>query len=302
MKKRLVALVMTLCVAVALVVPAGATEINKDSFSISSSGEEYIDIAGLVAQGNEKLIPASIEILSVETLNEYDMLVNYKDENKLSNGIAEQELMARAKMTDTELYDMGYTKEGISILRNYDGSPIEENPQLRAATASLTGVISKIASNSTSASAKFSFSWSQRPVVILAGVNDYISCIWIGTNSSNGPAQLRYSTSSCTVKYSDGATRTYSPRIVNSMYSIQVSALQSTQWNATGNYIKSGSLSVYVREQVTANTLRATEFGFNYGHSTIAVNGGVTILPSPRPSFSLGIGVSNTWESWKTVR
>ena len=62
MKKRLVALVMTLCVAVALVVPAGATEINKDSFSISSSGEEYIDIARLVAQGNEKVIPASIEI------------------------------------------------------------------------------------------------------------------------------------------------------------------------------------------------------------------------------------------------
>ena len=96
--------------------------------------------------------------------------------------------------------------------------------------------------------------------------------------------------------------KSYTPNIINSMQSVQAKPLQSTQWNATGNYLKSGSLSVYVKEHVTVNTLKATEFGFNYGHATLTANGGVSILPGVRPSFSIGVAVTNVWTGWKTIK
>lgn len=293
---------------------AVSTETNIPD--LDSISKECVDVAELISEGKSDQIPEYIDVLDVKTFNEYDMALNLKSQNKntlqtagyttkmideMANGGIERELMARAQMKDEELYAMGYTPNEISILRDYDGSPIEDNPQLRAATATLTGSISKISASDSTASAMFNFSWSKKPLVILAQVSDMLSCGWSGTNQGNEECQMIYSSSSCVIKYSDGSMRSYTPAIKNSLKWIQAKVLQSTVPAADGNYIKSGTFAVYLKEHVTVHKLSKTEFGFSYGHSTIVANGGVTILPNVKPTFSFGIGVSNAYSGWKTV-
>ena len=35
---------------------------------------------------------------------------------------------------------------------------------------------------------------------------------------------------------------------------------------------------------------------------TLTANGGVSILPGVRPSFSIGVAVTNVWTGWKTIK
>lgn len=318
MKKKVITCVSVLCLIYSTVIMAGAAAPTEtDKLDLASISGECVDVAELIAEGRSDEVPEYVEVLSVSEVSEYDVLLNYKSQSEdilkkegysikdiknIKSGEIERELMARAQMEDEELYAMGYTEAGISILRDYDGSPIEENPQLRDAAATLNGSISKIASGSSTASAMFSFSWSQCPLVILAQVNDYITCGWVGTNVNNLGCTMHVSNTSCTVRYSDGDLRTFTVNVKDSLKWVQAPVLQASKSSDTGNYIKSGNLCVYVKEQVTVNKLAATEFCFHYGHSTVVLNGGVSIVPNKAtPTFTAGIGVTEVWHNSKTI-
>lgn len=113
---------------------------------------------------------------------------------------------------------------------------------------------------------------------------------------------MKYATGNCSITYSDGTKKTYPPAVKDSLLWVQSAVLQSTKNSATGNYLKSGSMSVQVQEHEIVRNLAATEFTFHYGHSTIVFSGGVTFSLTLQPNFSLGIGVVEEYLDHATVR
>lgn len=70
--------------------------------------------------------------------------VNLSDEELeyIMSDAIESELLYRASLPAEVLKEnYGYSDEAIDILRNYDGGRLEDNPQLRAASATLTAYI-----------------------------------------------------------------------------------------------------------------------------------------------------------------
>lgn len=317
MKNRGISLFLVLCLICSLVIPVSAAKPKSETtIDLNSLCLEGVNIAEAIATGNFHDIPDYIEILGTKTINEYDIIVKAKTQSKdsllaegisaqtidyIANGQVENELFARSQMTDSELTQMGYSPDEISILRNYDGSPLEKNPQLRTVTSKFNVSIGKVASGNYYATALCSFYWTVKPVVVLAGASDYVSCSWVGTAKDNKTCSMRHVTSACSIKYSDGSTKSYSPSVKNSLSWVQAKVLQSTKNAANGNYIKSGSMSVQVQEQVLVHKLAKTEFTFHYGHSTISPNGGVSFLPNVRPNFSVSLGVSEMFNEAYTV-
>lgn len=318
MKKRTLSMALALCLICSLVIPVSAAE-SKPEATIDPSFDylEDVNIAEAIATGNLHDISDDVEILSVNTTNEYDTIVKIKTQSKdsllakgissqaidaITNGQVEKELFARSQMTDSELTQMGYSAYEISILRNYDGSPLEKNPQLRAVSAEVIGTISKVASANYYATARFDFYWTAKPIVILASAKDYITCKWSGTSKNNIKCEMKYATGNCSITYSDGTKKTYPPAVKDSLLWVQSAVLQSTKNSATGNYLKSGSMSVQVQEHEIVRNLAATEFTFHYGHSTIVFSGGVTFSLTLQPNFSLGIGVVEEYLDHATVR
>lgn len=51
--------------------------------------------------------------------------------DEIKNTSIEEALYERAQLTEDELRNMGYSPEKIKRLKEYDGSPLSENPQLR---------------------------------------------------------------------------------------------------------------------------------------------------------------------------
>ena len=94
------------------------------------------------------------EISEKETyqLSEYDYYVSVRkmsfDDAEKAYGINKQDyetvssienqIVRLAAMSDSELYERGMTDTQINILRKYDGSKLEDNPQLRAILATLS--------------------------------------------------------------------------------------------------------------------------------------------------------------------
>ncbi len=82
---------------------------------------------------------------STTITNEYEMLLQTREAQQRENTLfrsagadyAELAYLERAALPEETLRDMGYSQEQISILKAYDGGPLEEHPELRAASSNL---------------------------------------------------------------------------------------------------------------------------------------------------------------------
>ena len=107
-------------------------------------------------------------LLSEQTSSEYDMYVEMKDDSgdaTINGQKVEDILMQRASLPEDVLEDeYGYSDSQIRILKEYDGTLIEENPQLRGIFANVDGHLYLQEQSNDSVTVRFSWAWDGAPL------------------------------------------------------------------------------------------------------------------------------------------
>lgn len=257
------------------------------------------------------------------TMSEYDMYLDMKSQTPIAaqvddeisttaafvqNGGIEQLLIERAQLSENELKETyGYTDEQIEILKDYDGSPLEQNPQLRAILAEVSLSINRGSVSTSRFTAYISWNWSACPLVVL-GVKDGLG---VALEPLNGDQllHLRFNqnASYCDVTYcrisgSAYETERYSLQtdpsagIYNNAYA-QFNSCQMVENNQITTYAKRGTMCLVT----DSSSDRIDEIGyiFRYGHGTNIV---LPIEVSINVSvFTVTFRNASSTEQYKTV-
>lgn len=237
------------------------------------------------------------------TQNEYDIFVALKQtpKNMLeSSGYSyetieaiqsfsiEEAVLERANLSDQELLNMGYSERQISLLRTYDGSPIEQNPQMRGVFADLTGQIQKESAGKTRMKVSFTWEWSNSPFLNGSAISDIVTCGFAATNDDNLSSVITVESATCSVDYYVGTTKmgTLHPTVTykNPQSHIEVKFQHCEEFTDGQGFLQSGKLQVTVKEESTVNELYSVSFAFGYGHTVFTV--------SPSISVSVGGGIT----------
>lgn len=161
-------------------------------------------------------LESMMQVLEKETTNEYDYIVEIRDAKKNAKAIAnvseeeveyitsdaiESELLYRSTLPTEVLKDQYcYSDEAIDVLRDYNGEKLEENPELRAVTATLSAALGELVKSDTRMGVIYTWSWDSKPLVLFT---DYAAMSWEGTytNGKTNNMALDLRTSFSTVNY-----------------------------------------------------------------------------------------------------
>ena len=240
--------------------------------------------------------------------SEYDMYVKMKQEKSastLSNANAfsiEKDLLKAKELSDRELKEIyGYDDKQISILRNYDGTAIEDSPELRALlSATLSAYITNNGTTSSYSNISYTWTWSDRPFYILT---DMIGLVVNASNSQpNGgaPINVEYTSCSATIKYytSGNIYMTQENRTANTHYkgNTNVSALsfpmQKSYNSSTSVYAKTGTVTANFKPVVAGVSFGDVKVYGEYGHTVMNISPGFSVSvdgPSLSIEFDTGI-------------
>lgn len=157
-------------------------------------------------------------IMTEDYVNEYDYIVavrNMTSMDLLENGVSpdkvsyyrsdapEQELLYRATLSEEILRNYYcYSDEAIELIKNYDGTPLEDAPEMRAATATMTAGLGELLVTSTCIGILYTCTWQSKP---LDGGEDAAGVAWEGTyaNGGNNNATLSLRDSYAQIIYRD---------------------------------------------------------------------------------------------------
>lgn len=270
----------------------------------------------------------------VETVvNEYDIYVREKEntEGEYSvMGIGDTEektieelYLERAALSEEELVaQYNYSEEQIAILKAYDGSPIEENPQLRAVSASMSGRVTTSTAYSYLVAATLSWSWNQKPFTTSVNQQDSIKAVWevsdengsVNNNHAMNVSQSRNIVEYCAFSSNTiVATRLYNiteTSIVSSAglepftaFSTFPQALDLPQYTDGPFWAKSGTCKIAV-EPTSNYDIGSVIFGFVYLGNTFNIDVGLGITlkldellrGNLLGAIELTPGVSAEWE------
>lgn len=250
---------------------------------------------------------------TIETINEYDAILESRriTRSRASYSDAEKYYLERANLSETELQGMGYTTEQIKILKAYDGTPLEDNPQLQDASPTLTASLSRQAITTNYIKVKYTWSWNACPI---ATFTDIVGFSWAAVNPQNGGVSLafaskdgsmevtyQYTASSITAK--ESVTMSAGTGSGATAYNSAQGRFSVVKYNTAGgiqSYAKSGTATVTLRlPNASANNLYEANVAAKYGHTTVALTPSVTIAGSldiagllSMFSFSPTVGVS----------
>ena len=221
-------------------------------------------------------------LIASTVVNEYDVLVESERASDVlcdaeNNSSIESLIVSRAQLSDDILSERyGYSDEQIQILKSYDGSPIEDNPQLRGVFGNVYGYIYRMSYDDHGVTVRFSWNWDNPPM--LWG-NDTVTCAWVGVNSSNGPHALRFDSenSSFHVDYYDtdaSGKEEFKYRLEYDIDDANVNSDVSADFKMGDDsdleiWAKKGYMDVTLEEPVPTNDLTYSTVAFGYGHQTL---------------------------------
>lgn len=285
--KRFLRIALALCMCVTMI---------PSAFAVNKNGEEN-------------------EILGKAKSSEYEMLLGLSDvqekqflqESEIAANTIEQAIFEKASLSEEVLLAEGYSGEQIAILKAYDGGPLEDNPQLERALGSLEGELSRVSYSNTSAAAKFSWEWVNKPVLTGAAIRDIVACAWRGVNSGNEECVMTFASgkSSCSVKYNNG-NRTYTENldinVRDAQRNVEVKIPMADSGIPAG-WAQSGELVVAIAEEVSVKKLYSSTFLFAYGHMVLTLSPSIEVSVSgPSLSFSFGTGTNEEYNKSIIIR
>ena len=187
---------------------------------------------------------------------------------------AEKKLLELAELPDEQLIALGYTSEQIDILKAYDGSPLEENPQLRAAMPSLTTSVTAGDCNSQHLCAHLNWEWSAAPATY--DYQDVVVCQFEAFDQGGytiGAVQYNTSYTNSYVRYYNYDTGAFystkrTPITTQNAYSNFLSKFDRIIVGSTNAYVKSGSVNGYIQLSTgVTNSINKGTFIFAYGYA-----------------------------------
>lgn len=214
---------------------------------------------------------------NIKKVNEYDIMVLEKKEStkKQKNTIHttktyEELYLERAQLSEEILInEFLYTIDQVKILKEYDGSPIEENPQLAKASAVLSARMYTGGCSNTELNVMVEWSWSNAPILSGPGVTDRIAFRWKGTSTTGSPINLvdNGSTYAMIYYYNSGSyvtTTSVNRTLIDSYGAAEMPVKMQV---STGTALR-GTVSSTLRNSGSAKILEAG-IVFVYGHCKI---------------------------------
>jgi hypothetical protein len=259
MKKLIKILTLTLVLSLIGQVPvfaaSDAIDGSKSNFTIS----EYDTLVELRANPKEELIENGFDENAIQAVEQ---------------NAAELELLRRAQLSEETLKnEYYYTDEQIQILKEYEGTPIESTPELKAVLATCTGTFSVVSYSASSISAKINWTWSTAPVLSGTGVYDTVAVRWQGTNTAGAPLNVALNNSISKsyhkINYQNLGVVTPVKRLltVNDVYGKAYDSFQLSSSSGYG-FAKTGEMQICV-DRTGTDSIKEIAVCFSYGHTNI---------------------------------
>lgn len=263
-------------------------------------------------------LESMMQVLEKETTNEYDYIVEIRDAKKNAKAIAnvseeeveyitsdaiESELLYRSTLPTEVLKDQYcYSDEAIDVLRDYNGEKLEENPELRAVTATLSAALGELVKSDTRMGVIYTWSWDSKPLVLFT---DYAAMSWEGTytngKTNNMALDLRTSFSTVNYYYSNTNQKQleFDFESDNLYHGAAISFPAEKYINTWYYWAKYGSIFAYtdlVDQSATGPRLYELNTHAEFAHYIVGLNAGVSFPAGISISFSGSkdiIGVKN---------
>lgn len=297
--RKVIGFTMAIAMCMSLYVPsASAVNIESNNEPQMYTASEY-DMLIAMKQDKESLeeaqnlMPSSIDEDEQEYLNE---LQTFSPENAI---------MEFASQPYDELKKQGYTTEQIEILKEYDGSPIEDNPQLSRALGKLSASLSRRAYSDYSAGARLYWNWTTKPII--TGVfTDIVACAWRGINQNNEESVLTFvpELSECEVEYFNDYGESVD-RVVYEINDKDPNRNAEVKFPLTHDmgYAKKGYFDVYLEEENIVHELDTAVFIFAYGHTNFTISPSISVSGSgPSLGLSCAFGTDEMFNEWIKVK
>lgn len=254
------------------------------------------------AFGTANAAPAETRL----TINEYDVYLQIKqgvngrasDSTTLmvQTGYVENELLRRSTLSNDALIRMGYSPKQIEILKTYDGSPIENHPELRGVFADLYVTFEKYSASKSSIGVKIDWEWSNLPALHGLAVYETIGIAWEGTSMESTPMNLKANTSMSRSKVNYVYSNDFSRHYKAESHSFSVEQIhgfvQDRFTSGLGEYntyfAQSGTATLVVIPEAPGNSIYSASFVVTYAHFA---NGLSLSLGAGYGPFSIGIDV-----------
>lgn len=264
--KRTIAFILSLVFILSTLSPCFADEPEVTSSVSERVIYEYDYYVAQRASASDPLVAS--------TCSEQDAAI-------LSNDI-ENELLRRSQLPDDELHAMGYTDEQIQLLREYNGERLEDYPQIRAATATVTASFSVLNANKITIKLRVNWQWTTLPLAKSSAIKDLLAIGWKGTDSEGHELNVAYtpgqsfsqvfyyesntSTTGLVRKYDITCSDAYSN--ISSKFPM---AYYSSMTNNSNWYARKGSFVITV-ERTGSVYIKEVAFAFAYAHSKLGIN------------------------------
>lgn len=195
-----------------------------------------------------------------------------------------------------------YSDEAIDVLRDYNGEKLEENPELRAVTATLSAALGELVKSDTRMGVIYTWSWDSKPLVLFT---DYAAMSWEGTytngKTNNMALDLRTSFSTVNYYYSNTNQKQleFDFESDNLYHGAAISFPAEKYINTWYYWAKYGSIFVYtdlVDQSATGPRLYELNTHAEFAHYIVGLNAGVSFPAGISISFSGSkdiIGVKN---------
>ena len=180
----------------------------------------------------------------------------------------------------------------INALRKYDGSKIEDNPQLRSVLATLSVSLIKVSGSSSAVTVRANWSWNSRPLVTSTTYFETTAFRWKAYNSlgTQITASFNSSGSYCYVSYYNGSTaQTTQRKVITIGNSNSHVYSQFTTAVIVGN-VECWAKTGYMVVKITGSYLSRVDFGFGYNHGISSTPATITL------DSNLGFNYSNGYE------
>ncbi|QHI73090.1 pre-mRNA-splicing factor CWC21 [Aminipila terrae] len=268
---------------------------------------------GVTSFASSNDLSSDSDVCKSFSINEYDVVTELRsnsDQDLEEKGYSEdeikeirsdeyeQDLLKRSQLSDSELKsEFNYNEEQIEVLKNYEGEPIQEVPEMRAVAATCNGTVSCPTASSEFIYIKLNWKWTTAPSFRTV---DAAAVRWKGTDTGGNPLNVALnnnaSNSYCTVNYvyfagEKPSTSVKKALTVTDSYGKAYSDFAMTKISNgdINQWAKSGELQIKV-DKTGTKPIKEVAVCFSYGHSTVSASGVSVSWPAGFSiSFSSGV-------------
>lgn len=255
----------------------------KSSIPQQISKSEYTMYQELLARTDSELVKKGYTTSEIEAIRSFSY---------------EEAFFERAQLPKEELLAMGYSPQQIRTLKAYDGSALEDNPQLMSLMATLNGALSVPIASTSLVQISFFWEWDVHPVFYGDAIDDQITFAWRGTDHQSNLMMLTYSPYYCyhNVRYysketGDLVSQKTCPLTVRDAQGEIYSRFE--MGTAERTWAKEGYMYIGVAPTVSGIPLHSANFAVGYGHEITAATPSISVAYS-------GVSVSLDF-AWHTT-